>query len=75
MAAEPVTISHHECAHCGAHVTPGFSRVYGDSNDRAHRCGECDSYARLSRGSAAGVDPGIPDPEDNPGRWGDSHVL
>ncbi|TYT61791.1 DUF7563 family protein [Natrialba swarupiae] len=58
------------CLHCGAHVTDQFGRVFGDDRDRAHRCGDCDSYARLSRGSAAGVDVPIPDPETSPGRHG-----
>jgi len=51
------------CLHCGAHVTPRFGRVFGDDRDRAHRCPECDSHRRLSRGSAAGVDVPIPDLE------------
>ncbi|QCC53275.1 DUF7563 family protein [Natronorubrum bangense] len=58
------------CRHCGAHVSDRFSRVFGDDDDRAHRCSECDTYARLSRGSAAGVDVGIPDPETSSGRHG-----
>ena len=58
------------CLHCGAHVSDRFGRVFGDDDDRAHRCSECDTYARLSRGSAAGVDVSIPDPETSPGRHG-----
>ncbi|QCS44099.1 hypothetical protein [Natrinema versiforme] len=58
------------CQHCGAYVTDQFRRVFGDDDDRAHRCGECDTYARLSRGSGAGVDVSIPDPETSPGRHG-----
>ncbi|WP_309138789.1 DUF7563 family protein [Haloterrigena gelatinilytica] len=58
------------CDHCGAHVSDQFCRVYGDNGDRAHRCGECDTYARLSRGSAIGKDVAIPDPETSPGRHG-----
>ena len=50
-----------KCLHCGAHVTELFRRVSGDSDDRAHRCNECDSYRRISRGSAAGVDVPIVD--------------
>ncbi|RQG87046.1 hypothetical protein EA462_15515 [Natrarchaeobius halalkaliphilus] len=57
--------------HCGAHVTNQFARVFGDDRDRAHRCGECDTYCRLSRGSAAGLEVPIPDPETSPGRHGD----
>ncbi|WP_265108697.1 DUF7563 family protein [Halosolutus halophilus] len=58
------------CRHCGAHVTDRFRRVFGDDRDRAHRCSECDSYRRLSRGSAAGVDVEILDPETSSGRHG-----
>ncbi|WP_410764924.1 hypothetical protein [Haloferax sp. DFSO60] len=59
-----------ECLHCGSHVTRDFRRVYGDSNDRAHRCFECDTLVRLQRGSAAGLDVPIPDPQLAPGRHG-----
>lgn len=71
-----MTIVHYEniqdstCLHCGAHVSDRFCRVFGDDQNRVHRCGECDSYARLSRGSAAGVDVPIPDPETSKGRHG-----
>ncbi|WP_408957254.1 hypothetical protein [Natrinema sp. 74] len=58
------------CLHCGTHVTDRFRRVFGDDEDRAHRCGDCDTYARLSRGSAAGVDVAVPDPETSLGRHG-----
>ncbi|AOP12862.1 small CPxCG-related zinc finger protein [Natrialba magadii ATCC 43099] len=58
------------CEYCGAHVTDRFRRVFGDDDDRAHRCNECDSYRRLSRGSAAGKDVETPDPETSPGRHG-----
>ncbi|WP_090614534.1 DUF7563 family protein [Natrinema salaciae] len=64
------SVNHSTCQHCGAHVTDRFRRVFGDDDDRVHRCGDCDSYARLSRGSAAGIDVGIPDPETSPGRHG-----
>ncbi|WP_149782202.1 hypothetical protein [Natrinema hispanicum] len=64
------SVDHSTCEHCGAHVTDRFRRVFGDDEDRAHRCGDCDTYARLSRGSAAGVDVAIPDPETSPGRHG-----
>ena len=64
------SVDNSTCKHCGAHVTDHFSRVFGDNRNRAHRCGDCDSYARLSRGSAAGVDVSIPDPETSPGRHG-----
>ncbi|MGM0606214.1 MAG: DUF7563 family protein [Halobacteriota archaeon] len=58
------------CLHCGAHVTTDFRRVYGDSDDRAHRCRECDTLVRLRQGSAAGIDAPTPDPETAPGRHG-----
>ncbi|WP_117592806.1 DUF7563 family protein [Haloprofundus halophilus] len=60
------------CIHCGAHVTDGFRRVFGDRNHRVHRCNSCDSYARLSRGSAAGREVRIPDPETAEGRHGNT---
>nr|WP_244605226.1 hypothetical protein [Halorussus halobius] len=56
--------------HCGTFVTDEFRRVFGDDHDRAHRCSECDTCARLSHGSAVGVDVEIPDPETSPGRHG-----
>ncbi|MFC7215701.1 hypothetical protein ACFQO4_16640 [Saliphagus sp. GCM10025334] len=58
------------CDHCGAHVSEQFRRAYGDSSDRAHRWGEFDSFRRLSRGTGAGVDVAIPDPEIAPGHHG-----
>lgn len=45
----PPRSSARTCANCGAHVSQTFGRVYGDDNDRAHRCPACDSIARLSR--------------------------
>ncbi|WP_455431119.1 DUF7563 family protein [Salinigranum halophilum] len=44
-----------ECLHCGAHVTSRFCRVFGDEQRRAHRCTECDTHIRISKGSAAGL--------------------
>ncbi|WP_254762968.1 DUF7563 family protein [Natrinema marinum] len=64
------SVDNSTCCHCGAHVTDRFRRVFGDDDNRAHRCGDCDTYARLSRGSAAGVDVSIPDPETSLGRHG-----
>ncbi|SDK40451.1 hypothetical protein SAMN04515672_3012 [Natronorubrum texcoconense] len=58
------------CKHCGAYVSGRFCRVYGDNNDRTHRCGERNSYRRLTRGSAAGVTVSIPDPETAVGHHG-----
>ncbi|MCU4744285.1 DUF7563 family protein [Natronoglomus mannanivorans] len=64
------SVDNSTCRHCGAHVTDQFCRVFGDNRHRAHRCGECDSYRRLSRGSAAGEDVAVPDPETSEGRHG-----
>ncbi|WP_449405258.1 DUF7563 family protein [Halorarum salinum] len=58
-----------ECRHCGEHVPEGFRRVFGDEQGRAHRCPNCDSN-RLHRGSAAGREVDVPDPETSPGRNG-----
>ena len=58
------------CGHCGAHVTRDFRRVYGDADNRAHRCHECDTLVRLREGSAAGLDVSTPDPQESPGRHG-----
>ncbi|WP_276252993.1 DUF7563 family protein [Halomontanus rarus] len=71
MSVELFTHSTDEnCLHCGAYVTDRFGRVFGDENNQVHRCSECDSYRRLSRGSAAGVDVKVPDPETSPGHHG-----
>ncbi|ELZ92975.1 hypothetical protein C440_12679 [Haloferax mucosum ATCC BAA-1512] len=58
------------CLYCGSHVSLDFRRVYGDDDDRAHRCFECDTLVRLQRGSAGGLDVPIPDPWIAPGRHG-----
>ena len=58
------------CRHCESFVTDRFSRVYGDNSDRVHRCPECDTYRRLTRGSAAGKTLSIPDPEIAEGHHG-----
>ncbi|WP_089789667.1 DUF7563 family protein [Natronobacterium haloterrestre] len=70
VAPWPSTGTDSRCQHCDSHVTDRFARVFGDDRDRAHRCPECDSYRRLTRGSAAGKDVDIPDPETSPGRHG-----
>jgi len=57
------------CLCCGSHVTPEFRRGYGDDDDRAHRCFECDIFERLSKGSAAGQDLDLPDPLEDPTRF------
>lgn len=58
------------CRYCDAHVTQRFRRVYGDPDGRAHRCPACDSWPRIAQGSAAGLDPNTPDPQDYPARSG-----
>ena len=73
MAAIPANIaavSKSVCYHCGAHVTSDYCRVYGDSENRVHRCRECDTLVRICAGSAAGLDVSIPDPLEAPGRHG-----
>lgn len=57
------------CRTCESHVTLQFRRSYGDENDVAHRCTECDTYERLSNGSAAGKDVDLPDPITDPSRF------
>ncbi|ELZ16806.1 hypothetical protein C477_14373 [Haloterrigena salina JCM 13891] len=51
------------CEHCGIHVTDRFGRVYDDNSDRVGRCPDCDTYRRLTCGSATGIDVSIPDPD------------
>jgi len=58
------------CEYCGSYVTRDFRRVYGDDNDRAHRCHDCDTLVRLREGSAAGLEVRTPDPQESPGRHG-----
>ena len=58
------------CLTCGSHVTPEFRQGFGDADDRAHRCTECDIYGRLADGSAAGLDVAGVDPLDQPERFG-----
>lgn len=57
------------CLECGSHVTPDFRRSHGDGRDRAHRCLQCDTFERVSHGSAAGKDIGLADPLDDPTRF------
>jgi hypothetical protein len=58
------------CEFCDAHVTPEFRRSYGTADRRALRCPECDSWARIMRGSAAGKIVDHPDPQKHDGRNG-----
>lgn len=57
------------CLCCGSHVTPDFRRSHGDEQNRAHRCPQCDTFGRVSSGSAAGKDINLPDPLDDPTRF------
>jgi len=52
-----------ECRHCGRHVTSTFARVHGDEGGVTHRCLGCDTFARISSGSAAGLEVDAPDPK------------
>ncbi|OVE84730.1 DUF7563 family protein [Natronolimnobius baerhuensis] len=65
-----VSLTLSTCQNCGNHVSDQFSRVYGDNQNRVHRCPDCDSYRRLTRGSAAGKALEIPDPETANGHQG-----
>ncbi len=56
------------CQNCGVHVTARFRAVYGDDDDVVHRCLSCDTFGRISEGSAAGLDVHKVDPIDVPNR-------
>ncbi|MGZ0745713.1 DUF7563 family protein [Haloparvum sp. AD34] len=56
------------CLNCGAHVSTDFARTFGDDDNQVHRCQSCDSRGRIQRGSAAGLDIAVPDPQENPNR-------
>jgi hypothetical protein len=64
----------HRCDFCNSHVTAGFRRSYGTENRRAKRCRQCDSWARIQRGSARGKDVDYPDPQENPARTGGKNL-
>ncbi|ELZ02682.1 hypothetical protein C481_08441 [Natrialba asiatica DSM 12278] len=49
--ASQTPVDHSTCDHRGAHVTDRFRRVFGDEQDRSHRCSECGSYAWLPDGT------------------------
>lgn len=57
------------CLNCGSPVSLQFRRVFGDSDDRAHRCLKCDSNGRLADGTAAGQESDRPDPLEDPTRF------
>jgi hypothetical protein len=46
-----------ECRGCGTRVSDRFRAVYGDDDDHAHACTECESWSRITRGAAAGREP------------------
>ncbi|WP_225306780.1 DUF7563 family protein [Haloarcula hispanica] len=52
------------CQNCGSHVSRKFRRIFGDRENVAHRCYDCDSNTRLYRGSAAGKDVDRADPRN-----------
>ncbi|SDM50179.1 hypothetical protein SAMN04487949_1875 [Halogranum gelatinilyticum] len=70
MPTRLLASSRSRCLHCDSHVTRSFRRTFGDDDNRAHRCNECDTLIRLSHGSGAGLDVDIPDPETSLGRHG-----
>ncbi|GAB3676913.1 DUF7563 family protein [Halopiger thermotolerans] len=70
---DPTACDTQRCLTCGSHVTPEFRRGYGDKNDRAHRCPNCDTYTRLTDGSAAGKNVPISDPLEDPTRFNESY--
>jgi len=45
------------CQNCGQPVSDNFRRVFGDNDDEAHACYECESYAAISDGAASGRQP------------------
>ncbi|MGB9931124.1 DUF7563 family protein [Haloarcula amylolytica] len=52
------------CQNCGSHVSRKFRRIFGDRENVAHRCYDCDSNTRLYRGSAAEKDVDRADPRN-----------
>jgi len=65
MRLQSLPAERRHCLECDAQVCRDFRRVYGDRDDRAHRCPECDTWVRLCEGSAAGKDVPMPDPKFN----------
>lgn len=51
------------CQHCGAHVTPGFRRVFAGRDGLVHACPACCTTSDLSA-RAAGKEPRIPGPTE-----------
>ena len=60
--------SSRRCQCCDSHVTSDFARTFGDANNVVHRCLNCDTFGRISLGSAAGCDVSQPDPQTTRGR-------
>lgn len=48
----------YECSNCGAHVSRGFVRVYGNNDGEVHGCLSCRTTRDLRRGTqiSAGAD-------------------
>jgi hypothetical protein len=52
------------CQNCVSHVTRKFRRIFGDRENVAHQCYDCDSNTRLYQGRAAGKDVERADPRN-----------
>lgn len=62
---DPDESEENRCEFCGSFVTDEFRRVFGNENNKAERCLECDTNTRVKRGSAAGREvPTKRDPAD-----------
>lgn len=55
-----------DCQNCGTRLSERFGRVLGDEDDRVHRCLHCDSWTRVARGTAAGLEVEESEPNENP---------
>lgn len=64
-----------KCLTCQEPVSKGFARIFGDRDDQVHRCQNCDTFGRLKRGTAAGIEVSQPDPLDNSGRMPDTPEI
>jgi hypothetical protein len=61
-----------QCLTCGNRVTARFGQVFGDPDDRVHRCLRCDTMGRIKHGSGAGIRVDDPDPIVHQGRMTDT---
>lgn len=57
------------CLFCEEPVPKRFRRVFGDDQDRAHRCRNCDIFSRIKDGSAAGLEVTDTDPVEDPQKY------